>query len=118
MPIISKDIWITAEGQQMEIRTMASSHLLAAIHYIERRRFMNVTDTAMREAVNPDMDFNSPTIQYYLEWPIQYETLVNEANKRNLLYRPVNQGVIIREVGNEKKLDPPQRPRLKGKDKK
>lgn len=115
MPIISKDVWITKEGQQIEIHKMASSHLLSTIHYIERRRYISVTDAAMKEALDPDTDFDSPTIQYYLEWPIQYETLINEAVRRNLIYRPTapTQGVIIREVEVEKKIDVPLRKKLK-----
>lgn len=79
MPIISRDVWITREGKQMEIKDMASSHLLATIHFIERNRFMNAAETygeGMMDATN-----------YYLQWPIQYETLVKEAQRRGLIFR-------------------------------
>jgi hypothetical protein len=42
--MISKDIWITREGHQIEIRHMASHHLLSAIHFIERNRLMNASE--------------------------------------------------------------------------
>ena len=116
MPIISKDVWITREGQQMEIRHMASHHLLAAIHMIERNRLMNAAEVYGEQQLG---DARLAAVEYYLEWPIQYETLVNEAIRRNLLYRgDAATGVIIREVkvtSDGKKLDPPQRKRLRGR---
>lgn len=81
MPIISKDVWITREGQQMEIKTMVSSHLLATIHFIERNRFMNAAETyseGMKDAT-----------EYYLQWPIQYDALIAEAQRRGLINRGV-----------------------------
>lgn len=81
MPIISRDVWITREGKQMEIKDMASSHLLATIHFIERNRFMNAAETyseGMKDAT-----------EYYLQWPIQYETLIAEAQRRGLIFRNV-----------------------------
>jgi len=87
MPIISKDVWITREGKQMEIKTMASSHLLATIHFIERNRFMNAAECYQEESLNhPD---KMQVVQYYLEWPIQYETLIAEAQRRGLITRGV-----------------------------
>lgn len=85
MPIISKDVWITREGVQMEIKTMASSHLLAAIHFIERNRFMNAAETYSEGMVD--------ATNYYLQWPIQYETLIAEAQRRGLIYRMV-EGIV------------------------
>lgn len=78
-PIISKDVWITREGVQMEVKDMASSHLLATIHFIERNRFMNAAETyieGMKDAT-----------EYYLQWPIQYETMITEAQRRGLIFR-------------------------------
>lgn len=87
MPIISKDVWITREGRQMEIKTMASSHLLSAIHFIERNRFMNAAECYHEENLNhPD---KMQAVQYYLEWPIQYETMIAEAQRRGLIFRAV-----------------------------
>lgn len=92
MPIISKDVWITREGKQMEIRTMASSHLLATIHFIERNRFMNAAETYTDQQLgNVDMD----AVNYYLQWPIQYETLIEEAQRRHLIYRKA-EGLVKR----------------------
>lgn len=86
MPTISKDIWITREGQQIEIRKMASSHLLSTIHFIERNRFTNVTEIAHdHELMGRDTAMEAAN--YYAQWPIQYDTLVQEAQRRNLIIR-------------------------------
>ena len=115
MPIISKDVWITREGQQIEIKHMASSHLLATIHFIERSRFMNAAEVYGEMQLG---DARLAAVDYYLQFPIQYETLVEEAIRRHLIYRGSNnQGVIIREVPADKKIDPPQHRRLEGKKK-
>ncbi len=87
MPIISKDVWITAEGAQMEIASMASHHLLAAIHMIERRRFQNASEVYHERAF--DKAFRNEMANYYLQWPIQYETMIAEAQRRGLLTRGV-----------------------------
>lgn len=86
MPTISKYVWITREGQQMEIKDMASSHLLATIHFIERNRFMNAAEV-YNDAQLGDERLNA--VNYYLQWPIQYEVLIEEAQRRHLLYRAV-----------------------------
>lgn len=83
MPIIAKDIWITREGKQLEIRTMASSHLLSTIHFIERNRFMNAAEI-YGDGILDDTDKDA--LNYYLQWPIQYESLIKEAQRRNLIY--------------------------------
>jgi hypothetical protein len=83
-PIISPDVWITREGQEMEITKMPSSHLLATIHLIERRRFescFEVYQDSLNNGVTPGM------LDYYSKWPIQYETLIKEAQRRNLIFR-------------------------------
>lgn len=92
MPIISKDVWITREGQQIEIKNMASSHLLATIHFIERNRLMNAAEvyheTQFREDDRLEM------VNYYLQFPVQYENLVAEAQRRQLIYRAV-EGIVV-----------------------
>jgi hypothetical protein len=93
MPVISKDIWITREGHQFEIKDMASSHLLAAIHYIERNRFMNAAETFSEMQL--DDKTRMEATNYYLQWPIQYESLIAEAQRRNLIYRKV-EGLVKR----------------------
>jgi hypothetical protein len=80
------DVWTTAEGKAIPIRNMASSHLLSTIHFIERGRFQRVADAALRQHEEP---LNNETISYYMMWPIQYEALVAEAVRRNLIYRPI-----------------------------
>jgi hypothetical protein len=87
MPIISKDVWITAEGQQMEIKTMASSHLLAAIHFIERKRFQAAAEVYHERAF--DKATRNEMANYYLQWPIQYEVMIAEAQRRGLITRGV-----------------------------
>lgn len=86
MPIISKDVWITKQGHQIEIKLMASSHLLATIHFIENSRFSRSAECALRGG-------NEEDIALYLEWPIQYESLIAEAVRRGLIYRPV-EGIV------------------------
>lgn len=89
-PIISKDIWITREGEQIEIKNMASSHLLATIHFIERGRFMNAAEVYSESQLGED---RLAAVNYYLQWPIQYETLVEEAQRRGLVCRAV-EGIV------------------------
>lgn len=86
MPIISTDVWITREGQEIEIKHMASSHLLATIHFIERSRFMNAAEVYGEQQLGDD---RLAAVNYYLQWPLQYETLIAEAQRRNLIYRKV-----------------------------
>lgn len=81
MPTIAKDIWITREGHQIKIKEMASSHLLSTIHFIERNRFQNALET-YQEGM-PD------ATEYYLQWPLQYEELIAEAQRRGLIFRNV-----------------------------
>lgn len=95
MPIISKDVWITKEGQEMEIRQMASSHLLATIHFIERNRMTNVNEVYNESQLGED---RLNAVNYYLEWPIQYESLVVEAQRRHLIYRNVEGVAIIKKL--------------------
>lgn len=80
------NVWRTAEGVDIPVSKMASSHLLAAIHLIERGRYQRVTDAAMRQGEEP---LNDELVGFYLEWPIQYEALIKEAVYRNLIYRPI-----------------------------
>ena len=87
MPIISKDVWITAEGKQMEIKSMASSHLLSAIHFIEKKRFQAAVEVYSDKAF--DSAFRNEMTNYYLQWPIQYETMIAEAQRRGLITRGV-----------------------------
>lgn len=90
MPIISKDVWITREGEQIDIKEMASSHLLATIHFIERSRFMNAAEVYSESQLGED---RLNAVNYYLQWPVQYESLVAEAQRRHLIYREV-EGIV------------------------
>ena len=92
MPLISKDVWITREGQQIEISLMASSHLLATIHFIERSRFMNAAEVYTEKQLGED---RLNAVNYYLQWPVQYESLITEAQRRGLIYRHV-EGIVKR----------------------
>jgi hypothetical protein len=83
-PIIARDIWITREGHQVKIDKMPSSHLLATIHFIERRRFEACFEV-YQDTVN-----NGPVegmLEYYSQFPVQYETLIEEAQRRGLIHR-------------------------------
>lgn len=94
MPTISKDVWTTREGQEIEIKMMSSSHLLATIHFIERNRFMNAAEVYSQQKMD-GMDWKD-AIEYYMQWPAQYESLVAEAQRRNLIYRAVNGTVKVK----------------------
>jgi hypothetical protein len=83
-----EDVWTTREGQDIPVKNMASAHLLSAIHLIERSRYQKATDAAMRQAVDP---LSEEMVSYYLQWPTQYYSLVTEAVRRGLIYRPVEQ---------------------------
>lgn len=85
-------VWKTAEGQLIPIRNMSSSHLLAAIHLIERNRYQQATDAAMRQKEDPLAD---ELVSYYLQWPPQYEAMVKEAARRGLVYRPVEPALTV-----------------------
>jgi len=84
MPIIACDVWTTREGQQIEIRHMASSHLLSTIHFIERNRLNNASEVFHDQNLG---DERLNAVNYYLTWPVQYESLIKEAQRRNLIYR-------------------------------
>ena len=101
MPLISKDIWITREGQQIEIRHMASSHLMSTIHFIERSRFMNAAEVYSEQQLG---DARLAAVGYYLQWPIQYESLIMEAQRRGLIYRVPEQVTMEGTVPKDKRL--------------
>lgn len=84
MPIISTNVWTTKEGQQIEINRMPSSHLLATIHFIERRRFEACFEVYQETVNNGNIE---GMLEYYSQWPIQYETLIAEAQRRGLIIR-------------------------------
>lgn len=86
MPIISTHVWITREGEEIEIKNMASSHLLSTIHFIEHNRFMNAAEVFTDQNLGKD---RLKAVGYYLQWPIQYEALVLEARRRNLIFRNI-----------------------------
>lgn len=79
MTVLTRDTWTTRDGQSIKIERMASSHLLHTIHMIERNRLMN----AAEKYGEGDIDLAS----YYMQWPPQYEEMIKEAQKRNLIAR-------------------------------
>lgn len=99
MPVISADVWITREGQQIEIKHMASSHLLATIHFIESKRLRNALEVYSESQLG---DARLEAVNYYLIWPIQYETMIKEAQRRHLIYR--GDDVEVQIEGGQKKL--------------
>jgi hypothetical protein len=78
-PTLDPNVWITRTGDAVEIKQMASSHLLSTIHFIEKNRFLNALET-FEEGM---MD----ATEYYLRWPPQYEVMIAEAQRRNLIFR-------------------------------
>ncbi len=75
-----KPMWITRDGESVTIEGMSSSHLLAAIHMIERTRL-----NAMSEMVNQTISLDN--FSYYKEFPESYNELIKEAKKRQLIGR-------------------------------
>jgi len=83
--------WTTATGERTKIRDMTDTHLMNAIHYLDRK-----LDEAKREMPFPL--FQGEMAQFYAErdyerlqiatdpaevWPV-YEDLVEEAERRGL----------------------------------
>ena len=86
--------WTTKERQQIPIKKMASSHLLAAIHMIEKKRFERMVDTATR-IESEDMEI----LEIYAQFPIEYYALLQEAERRGLIMRvevPTGKGLVKR----------------------
>jgi len=85
-------MWTTKEGDRIAIKDMASSHLLATIHYIERNRFQNAAESF----AGGEMDAaRVAVVNLYLRWPPQYDALVAEAQRRGLIQRGV-EGLVKR----------------------
>lgn len=78
--------WVTKEGRQIPISSMPSSHLLNTIHFIERSRFQQLADIAIREIPEHPSD-QDEMIQFYSDWPEKYQDLLAEAEKRKLIKR-------------------------------
>lgn len=91
MPTLDPEIWVTREGDAIRIKNMASSHLLSTIHYIEKHRFMSAVEI-FHDQQDKSGDW-SDALNYYLQWPPQYETMIVEAQRRNLIFRNV-QGLV------------------------
>lgn len=87
---MANDTWITREGKSIKIKEMASSHLLSAIHWIERNRFTQSLEV-YGQAKSDGLDW-SDALEYYMQWPDAYESMIAEAQRRNLLFRFVSIG--------------------------
>jgi hypothetical protein len=81
-------VWTTREGEKLDIHSMATPHLLATIHMIERKRMENLMAIAMTSTVD--------TIEYYSKFPEQYEALCDEAEGRHLIRRGTQKPGLVR----------------------
>lgn len=83
--------WTTREGAVLPIRQMTTRHLLATIHFIERKRMENLLDLGMiNEAVivtDGSDGVDEDVIAYYAAWPESYGALLDEAERRHLIGR-------------------------------
>lgn len=73
--------WTTKDGEKLAISQMATPHLLATIHMIERNRMQNLMSIMGRE------DLIDETLGYYYQFPKEYEALCDEAERRLLILR-------------------------------
>ncbi len=73
--------WTTKEGIDLNINEMATSHLLATIHMIERNRMNNLLSLGMMDNLTQD------TVDYYAQFPSSYKDLCDEAELRFLIHR-------------------------------
>lgn len=82
--------WITKEGTIIPINVMPTSHLLNAIHLIERSRMQQIISIEQNISVN-DLTASREEVlgmlDYYTKWPEGYENLLTEAEKRKLIKR-------------------------------
>ena len=79
---MSDPLWRTREGFELAPRDMSTSHLLAAIHMIERSRMQNLIHLGLHD----DMS-NDALVDYYSKWPEAYDALCSEAERRYLIRR-------------------------------
>lgn len=82
--------WVTREGTRIPIPAMATSHLLNAIHMIERSRVQQLI--SLDENMSIEITGLTPAekleiLNYYAQWPDGYEDLLAEAEKRQIIKR-------------------------------
>lgn len=73
--------WRTREGVEIDIKSMATPHLLSAIYMIERNRLNNLLSVAMSDS------FTQEILDYYGQFPDAYIALCDEAERRMLIHR-------------------------------
>jgi hypothetical protein len=83
-------LWTTKEGVHLEISKMATPHLLATIHMIERNRMNNLLTIMTAE------NWTEEIINYYGKFPEAYKDLCEEAERRLLIHRGIQKEGIIR----------------------
>jgi hypothetical protein len=88
---MSKLIWNTREGHPIEIKKMATPHLLATIHMIERNRLNNLLSI-----LGMDNNWNQEVVDYYAKFPEQYEVLCEEAERRLLIRRGTQKEGLVK----------------------
>lgn len=90
MPLVDPKIWVTREGVKLEISKMATPHLLATIHMIERNRMNNLMSIMACE------NWTEETVNYYASWPDEYRALCDEAERRLLINRGTQKEGLIK----------------------
>ena len=81
MSKLAKATWTTKEGVVLRIEEMATPHLLATIHLIERTRMNNIMAIAFVDSVT------AKGREYYTRWPDEYSALIAEAVRREVIKR-------------------------------
>ena len=74
----------------LEISKMATPHLLATIHMIERNRMNNLLSIAGTENLTQEI------VDYYGQFPDEYTALCDEAERRFLIHRGTQKEGLIR----------------------
>lgn len=81
------DYWVTREGVRIPIQSMATSHLLNTIHFIERNRMQQIISIEQNLTDNLTREDAIEMLNYYTAWPEGYKALLKEAQKRKLIER-------------------------------
>ena len=82
--------WMTKEGTRVPISIMPTSHLLNAIHLIERSRMQQLVSIEVNIANGLTVISRKEAIElldFYTAYPPEYPDLLAEAEKRQLIKR-------------------------------
>lgn len=79
--------WVTASGDAIPISGMTTTHLLNAIHVLERGRCAQLVELSNSNGwVLGGADMKR-LLRVYASWPVEYDDLLAEAEKRGIIRR-------------------------------